>query len=209
MAHTMKLRIVTVVALVLLAIGAWSLPYLRPAGTLAGTQDGIGNVPERTNLQLCVQGFDGTAVPPNIIGKITAALAKVKNHPDFERAGLNRGGGPTVLRGCPDGPSIKSARRGPNVITKPSPIFTFVFIASQEELQGLLFKRYPRVTSQETQCEGDKCREVTKAVYLTPQELGNEQQLVSALTSGVGLLLPNEEIPLYTDGVTPDDKSKQ
>lgn len=59
-------------------------------------------------------------------------------------------------------------------------------------------------------CSGDKCHEVTKALYITPEEVENEETLVKALTSGIGLVLPEAAQPsVYVDGVTPDNKTQK
>jgi len=153
-------------------------------------------------LEICVQNVDGTAVAPGVMDKITSAFKEVKKHRDFDAAGLNAGGGPVFKPGCSGEPTIRDNKA--QKVTKPSPIFTFVFIASEEALSNVPFKHYPRVKSQETMCEGDVCAEVTKALYITPQEIENEEILVQALTFGVGLMPADRPRSQYVDGVTRD-----
>ncbi|HEX9441263.1 MAG TPA: hypothetical protein VF909_16380 [Roseiflexaceae bacterium] len=161
----------------------------------------------RPRLQLCVATLDGTAPSQGAVKKIAAALDEVSKQPYFALAGLNQGGGPTVIAGCPSPSPLKTERGRVYVVTEPSPIFTFVFIATEEELQGVTFKGFPRVMAQEVMCEGDDCGEVTKAVYITRAELDNREILVRAITACVGLRpldQGQESNPIYVDGVTPN-----
>lgn len=198
-----KDRLVTLVVLAALAVGSWSFSFWSQAH--AGSSKLPGG---RPSLQVCIQKMDGSEVDSATMGKVTAAFAKVKNHPDFHAAGLDSSGGMKILRGCP---SVAAAKQGrAHVVTQPSPIFSFVFIATEEELKHVTFKSYPRVGSQETMCSGDKCHEITKALYMTPQEVANEEALVKALTAGIGLALPEHaQSSVYVDGVTPDDKTQK
>jgi hypothetical protein len=198
-----KDRIVTLVALVAMAIGSWSFSFWTNAH--AGNSRLPGG---RARLQVCIQKMDGSEVDQSALGKITAAFAQVKNHKHYEEAGLNSSGGLQIIRGCP---SVAAAKLGrSHVVSRPNPIFTFIFVATEAELKDVTFKRYPRTGSQETMCSGDKCNEVTKALYITPEEIEDEATLVKALTAGIGLILPEEEQgTIYGNGVTPDNKTEK
>lgn len=198
-----KDRIVILAVLVAMAIGSWSFSFWSHA--YAGNSKLPGG---RPSLQVCIQKMDGSEVEASVMGKVTAAFARVKHHKDFAAAGLDSGGGMKLLRGCP---SVAAAKQGhAHVVSHASPIFTFVFVATEAELKDITFKSYPRVGSQETMCSGDKCHEVTKALYITPEEVENEETLVKALTSGIGLVLPEAAQPsVYVDGVTPDNKTQK
>lgn len=197
-------RITTLVVLTLVAASVWSLSLLNHGGT---SVHAAGGPPGRTRLEVCVQRVDGTAVAADDMNAIKAAFKEVKKHPDYEAAGLGAGGEPKIKLNCPRGPTIKENKA--HKVTKPSPEFTFIFIASEEELAGIPFKHYPRVKSQETMCEGDTCAEVTKALYLTPQELADPAKLVPALAFGVGLMPTDPPQSQYVDGVTPDPANQQ
>lgn len=195
-------RIGTLVVLTFFAVGAWGFAFFRNSSVAAQS---LGGPLGRPRLEVCVQNMDGTVVEPEVMDKITTAFKEVKKHRDFEAAGLNAGGGPKLKAGCPSGPTLKENKA--RKVTKPSPEFTFIFIASEEDLKGVLFKYYPRVKSQETMCKEDSCTEVTKALYLTPQEIGDPAKLIPALTFGVGLMPTEPPQSQYRDGVTSDPQA--
>ncbi|WP_322489342.1 hypothetical protein [Chloroflexus sp.] len=206
---TTRTRVGILAALLVVAISSWVFPTTGRTNPVNHAPSFIGNIPERTNLRICVQWINGKGANAEVVGRIASALAQVAKHPDFVPAGLARGAGPHVQGRCDQAPTIRTDRRGPYVTSKPSDIYTYIYIASEDELRGVLFKRYPRVTTQETQCEEHKCHEVTKALYITPEELADDKLLINALTSGVGLLLPDEDLSIYVDGVTPDDRTNK
>lgn len=194
-------KITMLIVLALCALGAWSLAFLTHSNASAHP----GGPPGRTRLEICVQNVDGSTVLSTVMDKITTAFKEVKKHRDFEAAGLNAGGGPKFKIGCPSGPTIKENKA--HKVTKHSAEFTFIFIASEAELQAVPFKHYPRVKSQETMCEEDVCAEVTKALYLTPQEINDPAKLVPALAFGVGLMPTDSPQSQYIDGVTRDPQT--
>lgn len=137
------------------------------------------------------------------------AFAKVRQHPDFETAGLNGGDGPKIRAGCPSSSTLNTEQWGRNTVTRPGLIHTFVFIASAEELLRTQFKHYPRVMGHEQMCEGTRCASVAHAVYLTPEEVNDPEELVRSLTAGIGLSDLEPETPTYNDQVMPDHKSAE
>lgn len=207
MMTTKSFRLIAVSIIAMLTLSIWVSPQLIRSYTYAN--DGIGGVASRTNLQICIANHNGAPVTGEVMSKIRTAFAKVKQHPDFERAGLNRGGGPQIRAGCPSASTLNTEKWGRNTVTTPGPIHTYVFIASAQDLQGTQFKQYPRVVGYEQMCISSQCASVANAVYLTPEELNDPQLLVRTLTAGIGLSDPQPAVPLYNDQITPDDKSKQ
>ena len=63
----------------------------------------------------------------------------------------------------------------------------FVFVMPLSEIKQLLGGLSRRYVPQEIMCEGDVCGEVTKAIYLTPEEVANGGFLVDRLLEGIGL----------------------
>lgn len=207
MLSTRTNRIVVLVVLVLLVIGVWSYPSLL--GSARAGDAWVAGVSGRTNLQLCVADLRGSAMTDEVMSKIQTTFAKVKKHPDFEQAGLNRGDGPEIRAGCPSAATLNTQEWGRNTVTTPGSIQTYVFSASEQDFQQTTFKSYPRVVGQEQMCVDSQCASVANAVYLTTKELNDPALLIRALTVGIGLSDSQSTAPLYNDQVTPDDKSKK
>ncbi len=193
-------RNLILIMLSLIAVTVWSFPYLSSAG--AHQQH------HRANLQLCIENLDGTPASKKAMGKIMAAFKKVQAHRHFKDAQLDRGGGPTIVAGCPSEATIKSERwagfklGAPNLRTEPSEISTFVFIVPQEEAQRAFGNLFPRITPQEIMCHEEECGEVSTATYITPEELENFDILARSLSWGVGLIPEGEKLP--TEKVSQD-----
>jgi hypothetical protein len=187
-------RSLILVVLSLIAVIVWSLPHLSLAGESHQRQ-------HRANLQLCIENLDRTPASNKAMGKIMAAFKRVQAHRHFKDAQLDRGGGPTIMAGCPSEATIKSKQwagfkfGAPNLRTEPSNISTFVFIVSQEEAQRAFGNIFPRITPQEIMCDEHKCGEVSTASYITPAELENFDVLVRSLSWGVGLIPEGEQLP--------------
>lgn len=186
-------RFVPLATLTLLAIGVSSFPYITQASS---------HPQHRANLQLCVQNLDGTPTSRDALGKITAAFNRVKTHPSFKDARLDRGTGPTIVAGCPGEATIKSPtwagpKEGAYVppTNAPSEFQTFVFIVPEAEAQRAFGDVYPRITTQEMMCVAQTCGEVSAAVYVTPTELDNFNLLARSLSWGVGLIPEGEKLP--------------
>ena len=181
-------RILPLAALVLVAVGIWTMPQTDAQQF-------------RANLQLCVENLDGTAPSQKALGKITAAFQQVKAHPHFGDAQLDRGIGPTIVAGCPGNATIKAAswagpKRGAATYpATPSDFHTFVFVVPDAAAQHAFGTVFPRVTAQEVMCVDDMCGEVSTAVYVTPAELDNGDVLARSLSWGVGLVPPGEQLP--------------
>lgn len=201
------LRFIVTTIMALLAITVWVFP--RPAQRLAAAGEGIGGVPGRISLHICVANHNGSPIAGEVMRKVHTAFAKVRQHPDFEAAGLNGGDGPTIRAGCPSPSTLNTERWGRNTVAHPGSIHTYVFIAPAEEIQRTQFKHYPRVVGHEQMCEGAHCASVANAVYLTPEELNDPEALIRSLLAGIGLSASYLETPVYTDQVTPDRKPQQ
>lgn len=127
-------------------------------------------------------------------GVIDRALASVQQHPDHAHAGLAVAPARVDI-GCPgparmlmpgfdhdDGVATGSRAN----VAAPSLYRTFVFIAPRQAAtrpNGSI----THIVPQEYMCDGDKCREVTTALYLAPADLGNGDSLQKLFTSAVGL----------------------
>lgn len=199
------------VFLALFAVAVWAHPALFAQGN--SDKDKEKEFRGRPDLQICVQSLQEESVPPNIMGLMRSALAQVSKHPHFKAAKMDVGGGPKLKAGCPLPSGLKNKQLKVARTDEPNPIFTFVFIASQEELQDVSFKGDVRVVPQEMMCEVGEdegvCNEVTKAIYITPEELEDPQMLARALTAGVGLMNIEQAAPIYTDEVTEDKDAAQ
>ncbi len=183
--------------LTILAVGVWAMPYWTQASNHQHQPE------HRANLQLCVQNLDGTPAAQKALGKITAAFNRVKLHPHFDDAQLDRGVGPTIVGSCPSDATIKSpqwmAKYGaPNQPATPSEISTFVFIVPQADADRAFGSIFPRITPQEIMCKKHVCAEVTTAVYVTPAELDNFDVLARSLSWGVGLIPEGERLPMLS-----------
>jgi hypothetical protein len=182
----------------LVAVGIWTMPQTEAHQF-------------RANLQLCVENLDGTAPSQKALGKITAAFQRVKAHPHFGDAQLDRGIGPTIVAGCPGDATITSAswagpKRGAATYpATPSEFHTFVFVVPDATAQQAFGTAFPRVTAQEVMCVDDVCGEVSTAVYVTPGELDKGDVLARSLSWGVGLVPPGEQLPTT---VAPRDAAK-
>jgi hypothetical protein len=172
----------------LVAMGIWTMPQTEAQQF-------------RANLQLCVENLDGTVPSQKAVGKITAAFQRVKAHPHFGDAQLDRGIGPTIVAGCPGDATIKAAswagpKRGAATYpATPSEFHTFVFVVPDAAAHHAFGTVFPRVTAQEVLCVDDVCGEVSTAVYVTPAELDNGDVLARSLSWGVGLIPPGEQLP--------------
>lgn len=102
----------------------------------ANTSSAIGGIPGRDNLQLCIANVDGSPAKGEVMSRIPMAFATVKHHPEFEKAGLNAGGGPKVRAGCPSGSDLKTQQLGRRNVTVAGPILTYVFVTSAEDIKG-------------------------------------------------------------------------
>ena len=199
------IRSLIAVLLVAGAAGVYMYPQFQHNDVHANTSPAIGGIFGRENLQLCIANVDGSPAKDEIMQQIHTAFATVKQHPEFEKAGLSAGGGPKIRAGCPSASDLKTEQAGKRTVAVAGPILTYVFITSAEELKGVQFKHYPRVMGYEQMCEGQFCNSVSNALYITAEELNDSAKLVEALTAGIGL--ETKQAPLYVDGVTPDDKT--
>lgn len=206
-------RTIKLFVMLLLAVAVWSIPTLRSGLRAARESEWVAGVPGRVRL-FCIANHDGMALPDDVLPKINAAFAKVAQHPEFARAGLDvvpptaadttGQGDPRILAGCPSRSTLNSDQWGRYTVTRPGPVQTYVFIVAADELKQTEFKHYPRVVGQEQICGEGVCNSVANAVYITPDELNEPAVLEQALTAGLGLPLTAE--PIYIDGVTPDQK---
>lgn len=164
----------------------------------------------RDGLKICVESLVPDLEEQQIQGQVRGALTKVSNHPDFQDAGLGRQ--PIAIdTGCPSEPTIRKARYdsrerigAPDLADEPSGYRTFVYVASQEELDAAFGDRRLHITPQEELCEeNDICGVVTVAVYLTPEELMDRPLLERSLTHGVGLWPVDE--PRFDPTSPPED----
>ncbi len=183
-----KQRVLALAAFTLVAAAIWTMPPTEAHQF-------------RPNLQLCVENLDGSAPSHKALGKITAAFQRVKAHPHFADAQLNRGIGPTIVAGCPGDATIKSAswagpKRGAATYPDtPSAFHTFVFVVPEAAAQHAFGTVFPRLTAQEVMCVEDVCGEVSTAAYITPAELDHPDALARSLSWGVGLVPPGEQLP--------------
>lgn len=181
-------RCVALAALTLAAAAIWTMPQTEAQQF-------------RPHLQICVENLDGTPPSQKALGKITAAFQRVKVHPQFKDAQLDRGIGPTIVAGCPGEATITSAawagpkRGAPTYPDTPSAFHTFVFVVPDAAAHGAFGTRFPRLTAQEVLCVDDGCGEVSTAAYITPGELDNGDVLARSLSWGVGLIPPGETLP--------------
>ncbi len=183
-----KPRVLALAALMLVAAASWTIPHTDAHQF-------------RPNLQICVENLDGTAPSQKALGKITAAFQRVKAHPHFTDAQLDRGIGPTIVAGCPGAATITSAawagpkRGAPTYPDTPSEFHTFVFVVPDVAAREAFGTVFPRLTAQEVLCVEDACGEVSTAAYITPAELDNVDVLARSLSWGVGLVPPGETLP--------------
>jgi hypothetical protein len=181
-------RVLALAALMLAAAASWTIPQTDAHQF-------------RPNLQICVENLDGTPPSQKALGKITAAFQRVKAHPHFKDAQLDRGVGPTIVAGCPGEATITSAawagpkRGAPTYPETPSAFHTFVFVVPEAAAQQAFGTVFPRLTAQEVLCVDDGCGEVSTAAYITPAELDNADVLARSLSWGVGLIPPGEQLP--------------
>lgn len=220
-----KVRLIAVVMLSLIAISIWIFADELQGTIYARSNDQsrwVAGIPGRTAV-LCVSNLDGTKVPYDVLQRVHKAFTtNVKTHRYFQQAGLDvnppippdevgtreKGIDLLIRNSCPAQSTIKTKKWGNNRVKGPGSVHTYVFIASAEELSQTAFKRYPRVVGQEYVCEAAQCNSVANALYITPEELNNPDELAKALTAGVGLAWEEVTQPGYVNGVTPDDKSK-
>lgn len=219
-----KIQIIVLIALTLIMTGIWGFAdSIRAAAyASAGASQWVAGIPGRTAV-LCVANLEGAAVGRDVLQKVnTAFMKKVKTHRDFHLAGLDAvvslapseaaarvaGIDPLIRAGCPSSATLHTNRWGNNRVSSPGSVQTYVFVASAEQLSSVAFKHYPRVAGHEYICEDGQCNSVANALYITPEEIDNPGILAQALTSGVGLSNDNENVPVYINGVTPDNKLK-
>ncbi len=113
-------RILPLAALILVAVGLWTMPQTEAHQF-------------RANLQLCVENLDGSAPSHKVLGKIIAAFQQVKAHPHFTDAQLGRGIVPTIVAGRPlDAPITSASWAGPKrrAATYPDTPVSFIPLCS-------------------------------------------------------------------------------
>ncbi len=188
-------RSLVVGMLSLMAVTVWSWPYV------SGAWEAHQRSPQRGAAKVCIENLDGTPASPRAMGKLMAAVQRVRAHRHFKAARLDREGGPTVLAGCPSDATIKSPRwagfklGAPQLRTAPSDIATFVFIVPPAEAQRAFGSMFPRITPQAIMCHEHTCGEVATATYLTPAELERVGVLARSLSWGLGLIPEGEHLP--------------
>ncbi|MEA2717901.1 MAG: hypothetical protein QOI99_2218 [Actinomycetota bacterium] len=166
------------------AVAICVYPQLAQAHDSAS--EAIAGVPGRTRLEICVAGADGSAPPRPAVKAVGAALEQVRGHRHFKAAGLEAGGGPRLVAGCPGPPAMRT-KAGANRVDHPGRFHTYVYVVSEDVLGGMAFKGSPAVAAQERVCDDDVCASVANAVYVTEKDLADPTTLARALRAGVGL----------------------
>ncbi len=188
-------RSLVLMVLSLIALTVWSWPYVSVAW------ETHQRPPQQFTAKVCIENLDGTPVSHRALDKIMAALQQVRAHRHFKAAQLDRGGGPTIMAGCPSAATIKSPHwagsklGAPHLRTEPSDIATFVFIVPQAEAQRAFGTMFPRITPQEIMCHEHTCGEVATATYITAAELERFDVLARSLSWGLGLIPAGEKLP--------------
>lgn len=217
------LRLTVILALTLIVSSLWVFAdQVRSSVYAHDDSRWVDGIPGRTAV-LCVANLDGSKVSHEILQKIhTAYVSAVKTNPYYRAAGLDvspsipaneantreEGIDLLIRNSCPDQATLKSNRWGNNRVSSPGPVHTYLFIASEADLESVPFKHYPRVVGQEDMCEEAQCNSVANALYITLKELNDPKALNTALLAGIGLSWDDMTQSIYVDGVTPDDRSK-
>lgn len=158
----------------------------------------------RSDLALCTDVVIGTAgdIPPQQVAEQVEGVLmnQVRHHPRWHMLGYDQ----FPIRVEVDCPSeaylLQPGAQHPIVsgdlpetrvpITdEPSPFRVHLYVVSQEQIQRIFFGTNHRVAPQEMLCEERECFEVTSALYLSPEEVFNQQDLRDGLERVLALNL--------------------
>ena len=168
------------------AVAAAVCVYPQLAHAHDSASESIAGVPGRTRLEICVARADGSAPPGATVKNVEAGLGQVRGHQHFKAAGLEAGGGPRLVPGCPGPPAMRT-NAGASRVDRPGRFHTYVYVVAEDDLRGMAFKDSPAVAAQERVCEDDVCASVANAVYVTEKDIADPTTLARALRAGVGL----------------------
>jgi hypothetical protein len=192
---SVALAVVVAVTLGLLGPG-------RPSSAAAEfTSDNALLVTNRDRLRVCVELSPALApaTAPRVSGELIQALQRLRQHPDWEAAGLGREV-PPPERGCPGARRLTAPLRfdqvvGPGVTATPGPYRTAVFVLDEATARTVLGPRNATFAQFEIMClpGGHLCPEVTRALLVRESFLTNVDFIDTYLTLAIGLrpLTPN------------------
>jgi len=173
---------------------------------------GLLLIQERDQLAICVEwlppGFSPDSTSPQLASPapeqlaaqaaVEAALPALAQHRVWSKWDLSNPP-PTVSGDCPSGPAAYDAEGGSvpglppsffnvagRLITTASPYRVHVFVVAPDEIDRLGGRNW-RYTVEETICEDHICSEVTTGLYMSADEMTNQDFVVARLARGIGL----------------------
>jgi hypothetical protein len=159
---------------------------------------GSGGQPalERSPFSYCVDTYNLSLSPGADAETLARAEAVINSALDVVKNDPRHGTEParTIHLGCPVPPAPSVSPPGawrdgqalgsfPTVAPgqSKSPYFVHVFVKDLATMDSLLGSTEQRVQPQEALCEGDYCRDVTYAIYVTEEEIMNDPDLFGQL----------------------------
>lgn len=175
----------------------------RPRDAVAAfTQDSALLVTDRDRLRLCIELAPAAArTAPQVSDALLQALRRLRQHPDWERAGLGSET-PAPELGCP-GARLPAATLkvdqivGPGRTTVPGPHRTAVFVLDDATARAVLGPRRAAFATFEFMClpgpNAHQCMEVTRALLARQDFVTTPEFVDTYLTLAIGLrpLTPN------------------
>lgn len=153
----------------------------------------------RADVAVCVQVANPGRDSARAVAVVRETLTnKTANSPAWD-AGLYRDKKIRVDAGCPSTPFLLThgakhpVLHGgdmPKVVQKLTPYQAYVVIVSEEDINRHFGSSGVRIAPQEMMCQGPNCREITAALYLSPDELSNSHILEDGLLRVLGLVQP-------------------
>jgi len=183
---------------------AGAVPGLQSDEKGGGTYDASRlHASNRDRLAICVDAVNlgltseaSTEVEAQqAVQSVLSQLAA--SYPAWDAKGLSEPE-PVVDTGCPISPSVYDPNAGPRVddalfevlgrrVEHASYYRTLIFVLPDEDIRRFAGTSRYRVTTEEYQCMGDVCPEVTTGIYFGVSELADQSLIRDNLAAAIGL----------------------